>query len=598
MEFEYNKDITSLTTFGIPVKTAVFAEYTSERELLKISRSPEWLDNDVLHIGGGSNLLFVNDFKGLVLHSGIKGIVRYDKDPDTVYVIAGAAENWARFVDWCVAEGLAGLENLADIPGEVGAAPVQNVGAYGVEAGDLIHSVECFDTFARKTVTLRHDECRFAYRDSMFKHEGKDRYYVLRVSFKLRPSLEARNISYGPLRRLTEQLGRNPSISEVLAEVKKIRGAKLPDPAVIGSAGSFFKNPVIGEFHFRELDNLLRAEGLEIPHYPQPDGSIKLAAGWMIEKAGLKGYCIGGAQVYPDQCLVLVNKGGASTADVVALSRYVCDRVQARFGIRLEKEVNFIDSSFTFRMLGSGTSKGVPEVGCMCPVCTSSDIHDKRRRCSALLHVKGMNILIDPSPDFRQQALDAGIRSLDAVLITHSHFDHIGGLEDLRPIIGEHQVPIYVREDVAEDLRRRLYYLFREDAPLYPGAAPLDLHVIDDTPFSINGLTVEPINVLHGKKPIFGYRIGDFAYITDAKKIEEEERDKLRDLKLLIVNALRLTDHFAHFTLDEALELIRDVKPERAVLTHFNHEIGLHSEIPNLLPPNVIPGYDGLEITL
>ena len=124
MEFEYNKDITSLTTFGIPVKTAVFAEYTSERELLKISRSPEWLDNDVLHIGGGSNLLFVNDFKGLVLHSGIKGIVRYDKDPDTVYVIAGAAENWARFVDWCVAEGLAGLENLADIPGEVGAAPV------------------------------------------------------------------------------------------------------------------------------------------------------------------------------------------------------------------------------------------------------------------------------------------------------------------------------------------------------------------------------------------------------------------------------------------------------------------------------------------
>ncbi len=596
--FEYNKDITSLTTFGVPVKAAIFAEYSSEKELLKISRSSEWLDNEVLHIGGGSNLLFLHDFKGLILHSAIRGITRYDKDASTAFVIAGAAEPWPEFVDWCVAQGLSGMENLADIPGEVGAAPVQNVGAYGVEASDVIHSVECFDTHTRHTVTLRADECGFGYRDSKFKHEWKDRYYVLRVSFRLHISEQASKVTYGPLKALSERLGHTPTAAEVMAEVKKIRASKLPSPAEVGSAGSFFKNPVIGEFHFKELQKMLSEEGMEIPHYPQPDGSVKLAAGWMIEKSGLKGYAIGGAEVWPEQCLVIANRGGASASDVVRLAEYVCDTVQSRFGIRLEREVNYIDTTFTFRMLGSGTSKGVPEIGCMCPVCTSSDARDKRLRCSGLISTHGMNILIDPSPDFRQQALAAGIRRLDAILITHSHFDHIGGLEDLRPLIGEHEVPIFVREDVADELRRRLFYLFRDDAPLYPGAAPLDLHVISDSLFSINGLTVEPVNVIHGRKPIFGYRIGEFAYITDAKYIAEEERDKLRDLRLLVVNALRDRDHFAHFTLAEALELIADVKPEHAVLTHFNHDIGLHKDIKLRLPDNVEPGYDGLEITL
>ena len=598
INFERDKDITSFTTFGIPVKAALFAEYANERELLAISRSPEWLENDVLHIGGGSNLLFLHDFDGLILHSGIRGIKRYEKDDDTVFVIAGAAEPWSEFVDWCVAQGLAGLENLAGIPGEVGASAVQNVGAYGVEAGELIHSVECFDTHTRRTVTLSREECRFGYRDSMFKREGCNRYYVLRVSFKLHPSDVASNTTYGPLHRLEETLGHIPSPAEVLAEVKRIRDSKLPDPALIGSAGSFFKNPVIGKFHFNELSSILAEEGLEIPHYPQPDGNVKLAAGWMIEQAGQKGHSIGGAQVYPKQCLVITNRGDASASDVARLADFVADSVQSRFGIRLEREVNYIDTSFTFRMLGSGTSKGVPEIGCKCQVCTSSDSRDKRMRCSALITTAGMNILIDPSPDFRQQALEAGIRSLDAILITHSHFDHIGGLEDLRPLIGEHDVPVFVREDVADDLRRRLYYLFRDDRPLYPGAAPLDLHVISDAPFTIGPLTVEPINVLHGKKPIFGYRIGEFAYITDAKRIEEEEREKLHDLRLLVVNALRDRDHFAHFTVAEALELIAEVKPEHAVLTHFNHDIGLHKDISLRLPENVEPGYDGLQITL
>lgn len=585
-----------MTTFGVPASAALFAEYSTVKQLTKITRSSEWLNNEVLHIGGGSNLLFVNRYDGLVLHSAIKGIMRYDKDPDTTYVIAGAAENWSDLVDWCVAEGLAGLENLAAIPGEVGAAPVQNVGAYGVEAADVIHNVECFDTLRRETVTLSHDECCFAYRDSMFKHEGRGRYYVLRVSFRLRPTTEASNLSYGPLRRLEERLGHRPDISEVLAEIKAIRAAKLPDPAVIGSAGSFFKNPVIGEFHFKELQKKLQTKGLELPHYTQADGSEKLAAGWLIEHAGLKGYHIGGAYVYPDQCLVIANDGSATGADVVSLARHISDRVQAEFGIRLHPEVNYIDTSMTIRMLGTGTSKGVPEVGCRCDVCMSSDLHDKRTRCSCLVSTHGMNILIDVSPDFRQQAIDAGIGGIDAILVTHSHFDHIGGLEDLRPLCGEHDIPIYVREDVENDLHNRLSYAFVEHP--YPGVPTFDLHKITDSKFSINGLQIEPINVLHGRKPIFGYRIGDFAYITDAKVIDEEERDKLRGLKLLIVNALRHEDHFAHFTLDEALELIADVKPEQAILTHFSHEIGLHSDLDASLPSDVHPGYDGLTITV
>lgn len=591
--FQYNKDITSLTTFGIPVKAKLFAEYSSVKELLSIYRSEEFRNNEVLHIGGGSNLLFVNDFDGLVLHSLMKGIVRYDKDDVSAYAIVSAGEKWSDFVEWCIGEGLQGVENLAGIPGEAGASAVQNVGAYGVEAKDVIHNVECFDTLTGDTVIFTNEQCRFAYRDSMFKHEGKGRYYVLRISYKLRKSTVAANLEYGPLKNFAENLGHAPSIKETAEEIIRIRNSKLPDPAEIGSAGSFFKNPIVSTYFYKEE---MLGRDPDIPCYKIDEHRVKVPAGWLIEHAGLKGYKIGGAQVYPKQCLVIANAGGATAKDVTGLARHIIDTVREKYAVALRPEVNFIDTSIEITILGSGTSKGVPEVSCACRVCRSESPFDKRQRASALVKTHGLNLLIDASPDFRSQALNQDLYQIDAVLITHSHYDHVGGIDDLRPFCADGALPLYVRKDVYEDLGKRLDYCFRDH--LYPGVPALDRIIIDDRPFFINGLKVTPINVMHGKLPIFGYRIGDFAYITDAKTISDEEMEKLEGLKVLVINALRYREHFAHMCVSEALQIIERLKPEEAYLTHFNHEIGLHTEIEKGLPPHVHPCYDGLKIRI
>lgn len=592
INFEKDKELAPLTTFGIPTRTAFYAEYSSQRELEKITRSPIFLENEVLHIGGGSNLLFLGDFKGLVLRSAIMGKEIYTGRDQRTFLIAGAGEKWSDLVDYAVANGLAGLENLAGIPGSVGASAVQNVGAYGREAGDAIFAVECFDTITREPVRFTAQQCRFSYRDSMFKHEGRGRYIVMRVSFLLKKSTEAEYLSYGPLRELEQRLGHTPTIAEVAAEVVAIRNSKLPDPAQIGSAGSFFKNPVIDSYYYRE-EVAPRTPGMKV--FEVGERRVKLPAAWLIDHAGLKGERVGGASVWEKQPLVLANTGNATGKDVAALSRIVCDRVKEMFGVDLRPEVNIIDPELHIRVLGSGTSKGVPEIGCTCRVCKSSDMRDKRMRSSVMINASGMNLLIDPSPDFRMQALNADIRHVDAVLITHSHYDHVGGIDDLRPLCTNGDIPFYVRKDVDSDLRRRLDYCFREHP--YPGVPKFDIHIIDNKPFLINGLKITPIEALHGNLPIFGYRIGDFAYLTDAKTIEPEEREKLRGLKVLIVNALRKTEHFAHFSLQEALQLIAEVKPERAYLTHFNHQIGTHTELSEALPSGVFPAYDGLEIS-
>lgn len=585
-------DLTPFTTFGIRAKTRLYAEYRTVQELEKLSRSSEFLNNEVLHIGAGSNLLFVHDYDGLVLHSGIRGMQRYDKNAETVYAIAGAGETMDDFIQWTIDEGLGGLENLSGIPGEVGAAAVQNVGAYGVEAGDRIFAVEAFDLETRKPVRLTAEQCRFAYRDSMFKHDGKGRYIVLRVSFRLDVDGRPRSLTYGPLARFAEE---NPqaTLQQVRDEVIRIRASKLPDPCELGSAGSFFKNPVVSEYYFRE--EVLRRDP-KVPFYDLGDGMVKVPAGWLIEHAGLKGYRIGGAEVYPKQCLVIVNTGDATAADVVALSEHIRATVRRTYGLELSPEVNFIDTTERVTVLGSGTSKGVPEAGCNCRVCTSDDPHDKRRRASVLVRTHGMNILIDASPDFRAQALDEGIREIDAVLLTHSHYDHVGGLDDLRPYCAFRNVPIYLSPDVNSDLHRRLDYCFREHP--YPGVPSFEMHEIDGRQFLINGLKIEPIRVLHGKLPIYGYRIGRFAYITDASHIDDEEKDKLLGLDCLIINALRRREHFAHFSVKEALELIAEVKPKRAYLTHICHEMGLHAEEDVRLPENVHLAYDGLTIDI
>lgn len=588
---EYDKDLTGYTTFGIPAKARMFVEYKSVKELDRLSRTTEFIDSELLHIGEGSNLLFVSDYSGMVLHSAIRGITRYDKDADTVYAIVGAGERMEDVIEWAIAEGLSGLENLSGIPGEAGASAVQNVGAYGVEAGELIHSVECFDLESRQTVKFSGEECRFSYRDSRFKGEWKGRYIILRVAFRLDPTGEARHLEYGQLKSLAERLGHTPTPAEVREEILKIRASKLPDPKEIGSAGSFFKNPVISRYYFTE--EVLPFDA-EMPYYEVGEHLVKVPAGWLIEHAGLKGYAIGGAYVYPDNCLVIANDGTATADDVVKLSAYIRKEVRRRFKIELEPEVNFIDTTVRVTVLGSGTSKGVPEIGCRCEVCRSEDPRDKRRRASVLVSTHGMNILIDVSPDFRQQALDEGISDISAVLLTHSHYDHVGGMDDLRPMCAFHNVPIYLRQDVNDDLHRRLDYCFKPHP--YPGVPSFDMHVIENRPFEINGLTIVPIEVMHGKLPIFGYRIGDFAYITDAHTIDEWELDKLEGVDTLIINALRYKPHFSHLSIDEALEIIDKVKPREAYLTHLCHDAPRHEELEARLPENVHVAYDGLKI--
>lgn len=592
---EKDKDITGYTTFGIPVKAAWFAEYTSEKELLRLSRTQEFIENEVLHIGGGSNLLFTEDFNGLVLHSRIMGMRRYDKDSETVYAIVGAGEKWTDFVEWCLDEGLAGVENLSGIPGEVGASPVQNVGAYGVEAKDVIQNVEVFDAMTRQTKTFTNEECRFGYRDSRFKHEWKGRYYVLRVSFRLRPSLEAKNIEYGTLKHLADKLGHTPDIREVAREVVALRDSKLPNPGIMGSAGSFFKNPVVSRFFLQ--DEMLRTNP-DIPYYEISGnpGMVKVPAGWLIEHSGLKGKTVGGAKVYEKQCLVIVNTGDATSTDVVTLSEEVKDTVRREMGITLQPEVNFIDTSMKITVLGSGTSKGVPEVACGCRVCRSEDKRDKRLRASVLVQTHGLDLLIDVSPDFRSQALEHGINHLDALLITHSHYDHVGGFDDLRPFCGTGKFPVYLRPDVNRDLHNRLDYCFRKNP--YPGVPTFDMHELDNSPVYIDGVKITPISVMHGSLPIVGYRIGDFAYITDAKTIPEEELKKLEDLEVLIVNALRPKLHFAHFNFEEAVELVRRVRPKEAYLTHFNHEVGFHNDLETRFGEHIHPAYDGLTLEI
>ena len=450
---EENKDITGFTTFGIPVKARYFAEYSSEKELLKLSRTDEFIDNEILHIGGGSNLLFCEDFNGLVLHSKIKGITRYDKDDETVFAIAGAGEKWTDFVAWCLRNGLEGVENLAGIPGEVGASAIQNIGAYGVEAADLIHAVECFDTVNRTTRRFTNAECRFGYRDSIFKHEIKGRFIVLRVSYRLHPGTTARHLEYGPLRDLADRLGHAPSTSELAEEVIRIRNSKLPDQEHIGSAGSFFKNPVISSGLHREIE---RMSGETVPCHNVGDNNVKLSAAWLIDHAGMKGHRERGAVVYEKQPLVIANNGNATADDVVRLADAVRKAVRDKFLVTLQPEVNYIDTSITVTVLGSGTSKGVPEVGCHCSVCTSPFEKDKRLRASVMVRTHGLNIMIDVSPDFREQALRHEIEDIDAVLITHEHFDHVGGIDDLRPFCAMRPLPLYVRPDVDSHLRKRL----------------------------------------------------------------------------------------------------------------------------------------------
>ncbi len=249
--------------------------------------------------------------------------------------------------------------------------------------------------------------------------------------------------------------------------------------------------------------------------------------------------------------------------------------------------------------LGTGTSQGIPVIGCNDAVCLSADPRDKRLRVSVWVHWEGHSYVIDCGPDFRQQMLSSQCPKVDGILYTHEHSDHTAGLDDIRPFFfRQGDIPIYAHERVLKNLRKRFDYVFT-DVDKYPGAPSVSVNeVVQGQPFRLGDKTAVPISIMHGDLDVFGYRIGDFAYLTDIKYIAPEETLKLTGLKVLVVSALRQEPHDTHFNLEEALELISLLKPERAYLTHISHHMGLHAEVQETLPPNVYLAYDNLEITI
>ena len=250
----------------------------------------------------------------------------------------------------------------------------------------------------------------------------------------------------------------------------------------------------------------------------------------------------------------------------------------------------------TITFLGTGTSQGVPVIGCTCAVCKSSDIHDKRLRSSVLIELDNKTLVIDTGPDFRQQMLRENVKDITAILITHEHKDHVAGLDDIRAFNYIHKRPmeVYADERVQKALRREYAYVFAEDK--YPGIPQMNTHTIYNEPFFIQGIKVIPIRLMHYKLPIFGFRIQNFTYITDTNYIPPEEKEKVKGTKVLVVNALRKEKHISHFNLEEALQFIDEIKPEKAYLTHISHLMGKMADIEKELPENVFFAYDGLKL--
>lgn len=332
-----SKSLKPYNTFGISVNARYFTEIFTENDLESLLISGLTDQQYLLVLGGGSNILFTKDFNGLVIKISIPGISACG-DGDDVAVTAGAGVVWNDLVQYCVRNNLAGIENLSLIPGTVGASPIQNIGAYGVELKDVFKSCTAYEITTGKARIFDYKDCRFGYRDSIFKNELKGQYIITSVSLKLSRSPKI-NIQYGAIRE--ELANRNissPTIADVSAVVSQIRVSKLPDPSTIGNAGSFFKNPVIEQ---SEFDPILK-EFPEIVHYPAPMGKVKLAAGWLIEQCGFKGKVNGETGTWKNQALVLVNHGHATGQEVYSFSEQIISAVNARFHVKLEREVNIL----------------------------------------------------------------------------------------------------------------------------------------------------------------------------------------------------------------------------------------------------------------
>lgn len=332
--------LTHLNTFGVAARARYYAAFRRMQDFDALRTQAPWGELPILVLGGGSNLLFTHDYQGLVLQPQLLGKSVLSRDADTVRVRFMAGENWHQCVLWAIDQGAYGLENLSLIPGHVGAAPIQNIGAYGVEVSDYLETVEAIRLSDGTPCTFDRAACQLGYRDSIFKTQLRGQYCITSVTFTLRAQ-DAPSVSYGAIQEALHRMGHSPkgyTARAVSQAIIDIRRSKLPDPAELGNSGSFFKNPIIPQ---AQLDTL-RASHPDIVHYPAGEGFAKVPAGWLIEHCGWKGKRIGAVGTYPHQALVIVNHGGASGAEIFDFSERIIEAVRAAYGITLEREVNVL----------------------------------------------------------------------------------------------------------------------------------------------------------------------------------------------------------------------------------------------------------------
>ena len=340
MKIQENISLKNYNTFGIDAIAKRFISIDSVYQIQQLLK----IEKDIFLISGGSNMLLTNNIEKLVVHIDIKGISIDREDNNDIYLTVNAGENWHEFVLWCVSQNYGGIENLSLIPGNVGTCPIQNIGAYGVEVKDTITKVEAIEIATGKLVKFSNKECKFGYRNSIFKNEAKGKYILTSVSFKLSKRNHNLNTSYGAIEtELASKKINNPNLKDISDAVISIRKSKLPDPKEIGNSGSFFKNPVISIAQFLKLQK----EYPNIPSYPVissgvEKSQVKVPAGWLIEEAGFKGKRFGDYGVHTKQALVLVNYDNASGSDIYKLAEKIQQRILAKFGITLEIEVNII----------------------------------------------------------------------------------------------------------------------------------------------------------------------------------------------------------------------------------------------------------------
>lgn len=335
MNIQENISLKTFNTFGIDATAKRFVSITSVYHLQELLKK----EKNIFLISGGSNMLLTKNIEQLVVHLDCKGISIDKEDEDFVYLTVNSGENWHDFVLYCVEQNYGGVENLSLIPGNVGTCPIQNIGAYGVEVKDVITKVEAVELASTKLHTFANKDCKFGYRNSIFKNEAKNKYAITSVSFKLTKQNHTLNTSYGAIEtELASKNITNPSLKEVSNAVIAIRKSKLPDPKKIGNSGSFFKNPVISKSHFLELQN----QYPNIPSYIISEDEIKVPAGWLIETAGFKGKRFGNYGVHEKQALVLVNYGNATGKEIYALAQKIKETILNQFSIHLEIEVNII----------------------------------------------------------------------------------------------------------------------------------------------------------------------------------------------------------------------------------------------------------------